>query len=157
MLIKTKLQKIKGVINPNKHRIEFERLLRDLGYKDRSPLYFCEKETKQINYMCNDGAMGIYNTIILYYNKKSYLYTEFNGNYGSPFMKERISALAENIHFNEKTRIGEVSWKVVYTKQPTEFTLEQRKKIFYAFIRDSYDHFNNGMLGITPRVGDVLV
>lgn len=157
MVIRTKLSKMMGVIKPNKLRLEFESLLRDLGYRDRSPLYFCEKETKQINYMCSDGAMGIYNTIIVYFNKKSYLYSEFNGNYGSPFIKERISTLAENIHFNEKTRVGEVSWKVIYTKQPTEFTLEQRKKIFYAFIKDTYDHFNNGMLGLKPRVGDVLV
>ena len=101
--------------------------------------------------------MGIYNTIVPYFNKKSYLYTEFNQNYNDPFIKERISSLAKNILFWEKTRIGEVSWKVVYTKQPTEFTLEERKKILYAFMKDTYNHLMYGELNLNPRVGDVLV
>lgn len=145
------------IIKPSQKRIEFESLLRELGYRDRSPIYFCESRTKQINYKCGNDAMGIYNTIVPYFNKKSYLYTEFNQNYNDPLIKERISSLAKNILFWEKTRIGEVSWKVVYTKQPTEFTLEERKKILYAFMRDTYNHLMQGELNLNPRVGDVLV
>lgn len=145
-------------IKPPKKRLEFEKILRELGYKDRSPIYFSEERTKQVNYLCGGSdAIGVYGSIIPYFNKKSYLYTEFYQNYNNPDIKERISVLAENILFNEKTRIGEISWKVVYTKDPTEFTLEQRKKMFYAFIKDSHNDLINGALSLKPQVGDILV
>lgn len=145
-------------IKPPPKRLEFEKLLRDLGYRDRSPIYFEERVTKQINYVLPSGkAMGFYNTIVPYYNKKSYLYTEFYQSYHEPDIKRRISTLAENILFNEKRRIGEVYWKVVYTNDPTEFTLEERRAIFGYFIKDVKNWFTNGFVKFEPREGDMLV
>lgn len=145
-------------IKPTSRRLEFEKLLRELGYKDRSPIYFEDKVTKQINYVLPSGkAMGFYNTIVPYYNKKSYLYTEFYQNYHEPNLKSLIESLAKNILFHEKTRIGEVYWKVVYTNDPTEFTLEERRAIFGYFIKDVKDWFTNGFTKFKPREGDMLV
>lgn len=144
-------------IQPSKKRIEFERMLRKLGYHDRSPVYPKEnKRYQQVNFKCSDGAMAIYTFIIIYQTKKSYLYLEFKDHYGSPSLKKHISTLAENIHFNEKTRIAEVGYEVKYTKQPDQFSLEERKQIFYNFIKYTYKNLEDGMVSLSPRPGDIL-
>ena len=144
-------------IRPSQKRIEFERLLKELGYKNRLPVYPKEnKRYQQVNFKCSDGAMAIYTFIIMYQTKKSYLYLEFLDHYKSPSLKERISTLAENIHFNEKTRIAEVGWEVKYTKQPDQFSLEERKQIFYHFMKYTYKNLEEGMVNLSPRPGDIL-
>jgi hypothetical protein len=144
-------------IKPSQKRIEFERLLHQLGYKDRLSVYPKEdKRYQQVNFKCSDGAMAIYTFIILYQTKKSYLYLEFKDHYNSPNLKEKIQSLAEKIHFHEKTRLMEVGWEVKYTKQPDEFSLEERKQIFYHFMKYTYKNLEEGMVNISPRPGDIL-
>ncbi len=145
-------------IIPSEKRIAFERLLKKLGYKDRLPVYPKEqKRYQQVNFKCSDGAMAIYTFIILYQTKKSYLYLEFEDHYNSPDLEQRIKSLAERIHFNEKTRVAEVGYEVKYTKQPNEFSLEDRKKIFYHFMKYTYENLEKGMVKLSPRPGDILV
>jgi hypothetical protein len=144
-------------IKPSNKRIEFERMLISLGYKDRSPILKKEsKWKKQVNYMCPTGAMAIYSYFIPYFNKKSYLYVEFLDNYESKDIRQKIKSLAKRIKFQEKTRIGEVGWEVAYTKNPNEFTPEERKKILYEFIRELYKNLKSGFFNITPNPGDIL-
>jgi hypothetical protein len=144
-------------IKPSQKRIEFERLLHELGYKDRLPVYPKEnKRYQQVNFKCSDGAMAIYTFIILYQTKKSYLYLEFKDHYNSPNLKEKIQSLAEKIHFQEKTRVAEVGWEVKYTKQPDEFSLEERKQIFYYFMKYTYKNLEEGMVNLSPKPGDIL-
>ena len=121
-------------------RLAFERLLVKLGYKDRMPIY--EKEDKkyqQTNFKCTDGAMAIYTFLIVYKTKKSYLWLEFLDNYDDPDLENKIRRLAKKIRFYEKTRLIEVGYEVKYTKQPSEFSLEERRKIFTTLY---YTHTN---------------
>ena len=148
------------IILPPKKRIEFERLLKELGYKDRSPVLPKEKKMmKQINYMCQDGAMAIYLFFIPYFNKKSYLWLEFMDHYDSPDLKSKIKNLAEKICFDEKTKLAEIGWEAKYTKQPYDFSLEERKKVFFSFVKEAHYVLHNGFdsLNIKPRPGDILV
>lgn len=146
------------LIKPSRKRIEFERLLHHLGYKDRLPVYPKEnKRYNQTNFKCSDGAMAIYTFIILYQTKKSYLYLEFIDHYNSPDLKKRIQSLAKKIHFRKKARVAEVGYEVKYTKKPNEFSLEDRKKIFYHFMRFTHEHLAKGMIKLSPRPNDVLV
>jgi hypothetical protein len=145
------------LITPSEKRIEFERLLKKLGYRDRSPVYPKEnKRYQQVNFNCEDGALAIYTFIILYQTKKSYLYLEFEDNYSSPDLEHRIKQLAKNICFHEKTRLAEVGYEVKYTKQPEEFSLEERRKIFYYFMKYTYKNLEEGMVKLSPRPGDIL-
>ena len=144
-------------IQPSDKRKKFEKLLKELGYRDRSPVYPKEdKRYQQVNFKCNDGAMAIYTFVILYQTKKSYLYLEFLDHYNSPDVKDKIKTLAERIYFHEKGRLAEVGYEVKYTKQPSEFTLEERKKIFYEFIKYTYENLHDGIVKIKPKPGDVL-
>jgi len=145
------------LITPSIKRIEFERLLKKLGYRDRSPVYPKEnKRYQQVNFNCDSGAMAIYSFIIRYQTKKSYLYLEFVDNYDSPDLESLVKNLAKNIHFHEKTRLAEVGYEVKYTKQPEEFSLEERKKIFYYFMKYSYKNLEEGMTKLYPKPGDIL-
>ena len=144
-------------IQPSDKRKKFEKLLKELGYRDRSPVYPKEdKRYQQVNFKCNDGAMAIYTFVILYQTKKSYLYLEFLDHYNSPDVKDKIKTLAERIYFHEKGRLAEVGYEVKYTKQPSEFSLEERKKIFYEFIKYTYENLHDGIVKIKPKPGDVL-
>ena len=144
-------------IQPSEKRKKFEKLLKELGYRDRSPVYPKEnKRYQQVNFKCNDGAMAIYTFVILYQTKKSYLYLEFLDHYNSPDVKDKIKTLAERIYFHEKGRLAEVGYEVKYTKQPSEFSLEERKKIFYEFIKYTYENLHDGIVKIKPKPGDIL-
>ena len=148
------------LIRPSQKRIQFERLLKELGYKDQSPVIpKMKKMMKQTNYMCSDGAMAIYLFFIPYLNKKSYLWLEFLDHHNSPDIKTRIKTLAKRIQYQEKTRLAEIGWEAKYTKQPYEFSLEDRKRIFFSFLKEADYAIHSGFdsLNIKPRPGDVLV
>lgn len=109
--------------------------------------------------MCSDGAIAIYIFFIPYLNKKSYLWLEFLDHYDYPDIKKRIKNLAKRIHYQEKTKLAEIGWEAKYTKNPDEFSLEERKKIFFNFVKEANHslHYGFDSINIKPRPGDVLV
>ena len=144
-------------IIPSKERKEFERLLKELGYVDQSPVLASEEKTEQVNFNCTDGAMAIYTFIGLYENKKSYLWEEFLDNYEDNNLKKIMSDLAKRIRFEEKTRIAEVGYRAKYTKNPDQFSLDERKRILLHFIRMTHENLRRGMLNTYPQPGMILV
>jgi hypothetical protein len=138
---------------------EFNIILKDIGYPDNSIIYPQEnKKRNQIIYTCDSGLMSIYTYVIPYKNKKSYVYLEFldsQEKYSLEKTKSNIKELCDNILFNQKTKLGEVGWEVVYNKQPNEFTLHERKKIFFSFMKIAKNNLK-GCFNISPNPGDVL-
>ena len=142
----------------DKKRTEFEKLLRKLGYRDRSPIFSQEeKRIKEKQYMCSTGAIMISTFIILYKTKKSYLWLEFLDNYEEDDLEDIISKLAERIKYKEKTRLAEVGYEAQYTQQPNQFSLKERKKILLDFMKMTCTHLADGMAELSPRPGDILV
>lgn len=136
---------------------EFEVLLIDLGYKDKSKIEIdFPKFTSQMNFTCDTGSMAFYSWLKPYYNKKSYLYVEFLEYYDDPNVKDRIKRLAEKIDFNTKTRVGDVGWDVKYTKSPDSFTTQERTKMFMEFIIKGKEVFKGNWNGLNPEEGDIL-
>ena len=142
----------------DKKRTEFEKLLRKLGYRDRSPIFSQEeKRIKEKQYMCSTGAIMISTFIILYKTKKSYLWLEFLDNYEEDDLEDIISKLAKRIKYKEKTRLAEVGYEAKYTQQPNQFSLKERKKILLDFMKMTCTHLADGMAELSPRPGDILV
>lgn len=137
----------------------FNSILNDIGYPDDSEIYSQENKKKnQIIYKCDSGLMSIYSYVIPYKNKKSYVYLEFldsQENYDLEKTKFNIKELCDNIIFNQKTKLGEVGWEVTYNKQPSEFTLSERKKVFFSFMKIAKNNLK-GCFDILPNPGDVL-
>lgn len=155
-----RLPRNKKYIRPSKNRIEFERILHQLGYRDNSPIFpEREKERRQINYYCEDGsAMAVYLFLILYVTKKSYIYPAFlrlKAENDSQ-IKEKIQSIANIIHFEEKTRVADVGWEAKYTKQPDQYTMQDRTKIVFDVFKQLIEALSQGMCGKTPRPGDIL-
>jgi hypothetical protein len=145
------------IINPTQKRLEFERLIKTIGYRDRSPIFTQEDKRKvQTNYICESGSMAIYSYFIPYFNKKSYLYVEFLSHYGEKDLYYRIKFLSSKIIFKEKTRIAEVGWEVIYTKDPAEFSKKERTEILVNFMKKTHNDIKNGFCKIAPRPGDIL-
>ena len=138
---------------------EFDTILKDIGYSDDSKIYPQEnKKRNQIIYKCDSGLMSIYSYVIPYKNKKSYVYLEFLDSQEKNSLqktKSNIKELCDNIRFNQKTKLGEVGWEVIYNKQPDEFTLEERKKIFFSFLKIAKNNLK-GCFNISPNPGDIL-
>ena len=153
-----KLPRNKKYIRPSKNRIQFERLLYKLGYRDRSPIYPEQsKKRRQINYKCEDGsAMAVYLFLIPYQTKKSYIYPAFLKLKNSPYIKEEIKSLAELIRFGEKTMLADVGWEAKYTKQPSQYEMNDRKRIIYNLFQQLVEALSEGMCGYEPKPGMVL-
>ena len=139
---------------------EFEQILKDLGYEDDAPIRPKEQKLmKQTNYMCSNGAIAIYLFFIPYFNKKSYLYLEYLDHYDNPDLKDKIKRLADKIEFNTKTRLAEIGWEAKYNRKPETYTLEERKKIFFSFIKEAHHAAQHGFrsVDIKPEPGDIVV
>jgi hypothetical protein len=147
-------------IKPSQKRLEFEKLLRELGYKDRSPILpLNDKKKRQINYYCDDGsAMAVYLFLIPYLTKKSYLYPAFLRlkKENDPYIKQKMHNLAKYIRLEEKTRLADIGWEVKYTKEPDQFNTTDRTKIIFNLFKQFIEALSDGMCGYKPRPGDIL-
>ena len=153
-----RLPRRKGYIRPSKNRIQFERLLYKLGYRDRSPIYPEQsKKKRQINYHCDDGsAMAIYLFIIPYLTKKSYVYPLFLRIKDNLNAKEQIKCLCKMILFEEKTILFDVGWEAKYTKQPSQYDMKDKTRIIFDLFRQLIEALSDGMCGYNPKPGIVL-
>jgi len=155
-----RLSKNQKYIKPPKNRIKFERLLIKLGYRDRSITHNePNKEKRQINYICEDGsAMAVYLCLRPYLTKKSYLYSQFKylKKENTLDITKEISNLCKYINIKEKSRVGIVSWEVIYTKQPEQYNLKDRTQIIFNILKQLTEALTDGMCGYYPKPGDIL-
>lgn len=141
---------------------DFNQIMDNLGYSpDDSPIHLGkEKDKRQINYMCEDGsAMAVYLFLIPWHNKRSYVFDEFlfPHYYKNPFLEDKMKIHTKHLNYEEKTRVGEVGWEVVYTKQPNEFNLVERKKIIFDVMNQIFECLRDGIYDYKPEPGDILV
>ena len=141
-------------------RIKFERLLRKLGYRDRSPIFPQEEKRikeKQV-YVLYWIILMTVASLYCIKQKKSYLWLEFLDNYEEDDLEDIISKLAERIKYKEKTRLAEVGYEAKYLlNNQINLTLKERKKILIDFMKMTYVHLAEGMVELSPKPGDVLV
>lgn len=145
----------------------FDKIMESLGYSpDDSFLHFeLEKDIPiQLNYVLEDkSAMGVYFYIIPWHNKRSYAYNIFLHEYinSNPNIEEVIKSHIDYINYEEKSRMGGIGWEVIYTKQPKEFTLTDRKKILFDIFSRGMDYLTNGLTSYdsnyNPKPGDILI
>ena len=141
--------------------LEFEVLLFNLGFRDKNKLILNpekEKLTNQMNFHCDTGSMAFYSWIVPYRNKKSYLFREFEEHYGEEDIADRIKRLAKKIKYVEENHrgIGDIGWDVIYSKQPDQFTNEERTRMYMQFLKEGSQFFRGDFYGLSPRVGDML-
>lgn len=146
---------------------EFDKVMENLGFSpDNSPIH-SEKDKDipiQINYLLEDNsAMGVYFYIVPWHNKRSYLYNIFLKEYlyGNTELEAMIKSHADHLRYEEKTRLGGIGWEVVYTKQPSEFTFSERKRVLFDIFKKGMEYLTNGLekydSNYKPRPGDVLI
>ena len=139
--------------------LEFEVLLFDLGYRDKSKLILKpEKLTKQMTFTCDSGSIAFYGWIVPYYNKKSYLFTEFLEYYGQDDIEDRIKRLIKKIRYEEENDngIGDVGWDAIYSKSPEKFTNEERTRMYMQWASKGSNFFKGDFYGLNPKPGDML-
>jgi hypothetical protein len=148
-------------VSPSEKRVEFEKLIKVLGYKDQSPILNNNEKIKYpILKNLSQNNYEIFYFTTPYFNKKTYLYKFFTENYNlyskNEMLKE-LNVLCKNILYKEKTRVCEVGWGIDNSQQLYFSTKEHLKKIYLSVIQESKVYFFNGTEYLHPKEGDILV
>lgn len=143
-------------------RVEFEKLLKEIGYKNRLPLNYKVKEQKNLILEdCNTGPIKIKGFIKLYPNKKSYIwfcYQEMiTKNIEIKEIKKTLSMIARQINFNHHSRIAEVGWEISMGHTIILWTKSERTKLYFRLIKKLKLILKNGDWGIDPNPGEILI
>jgi hypothetical protein len=149
-------------IKPPKKRIEFERILKKLGYKDQSPILL--DKAKKVEYPILKELSGDQFTIfyftIPYYTKKTYLYKFFIDNYeklNTNELENELKILSKNIIFTEKTRVCEIGWGIHNSFKLLFCSKKHLKQIYFEIIKKTKREFLHGDGILFPQKGDILV
>lgn len=144
-------------------RKEFDYLIHQLGYRDRSPIILkLKKESTKIAKECFPKSISYIEFFVIhYYNKKSYLYEEYLKDIKKLNQKEilkKYKYLLKKINYNHSSgRISEIGWRIMWDRNPKLLTPNQHKKILYRVIkefkniRESKNYFTN------PDIYQILV
>ena len=149
------------IIKPNKKRIEFERLLKKLGYKDNNPIIISKgPEYIQMLDHLTKNEIIVRGFIKEYKNKKSYLYEFFCTNYSNiskKEMKNQIKILCKDILFNEKTRIGEIGWRIENMIKLVMWNKKDKFQLLISVFKFAKISLKTGEINMKPNPGDILV
>jgi len=100
--------------------------------------------------------MAVYLFLIPYLTKKSYIYPAFLELKNDPEIKEKILSLTKIIRFEEKTILADVGWEAKYTKQPSQYEMQDRTRIVFNLFKQLIEALTEGMCGYEPQPGMVL-
>lgn len=148
------------IIKISEKRKNFERILKQIGYKDQSPILKVKKVEYPVLKELSGDAYEIFYFTKAYYNKKTYLYEFFLENYNKLSKKElksELKILTKNILYTERTRICEVGWGINNSNMLYFSTKDHLKKIYFGIIKIGKIIFKNGTDILTPKEGDILV
>jgi hypothetical protein len=148
------------IIKISGKRKEFERILKQIGYKDQSPILKVEKLEYPVLKELSGNCYEIFYFTKAYFNKKTYLYEFFLNNYNKLNKKEikkELKILCKDIIYKEKTRICEIGWGINNSNMLYFSTKEHLKKIYFGIIKIAKIICKNGNNILIPQKGDILV
>lgn len=148
-------------IKTSEKRKKFERLIWNLGYRDRSPILSnAKKIVHNIFPELSGQSYEIFYFTIPYYNKKTYLYKFFIDNYdkfNKKEMKKELRILTKNILYYEKTRLCEIGWGINNSMNLLFSSKEHLKKIYFRVLKKGKKDFTMGDNILHPIEGDIMV
>lgn len=149
------------IVRPQKSRIEFERLIRKLGYRLQQPVstdFYYEIEKVLPEYTQRQIDVSIY--IKLFRSKKSFVYIyflEISKKYSKKEVFDKVKTLCERLDIKTDSQIGEVGWRVDNQFVLRFWTFEQLSKLYIQSLKEVRRYINFGFTNTKPRVNDVLV
>lgn len=135
-------KRIKFTIKQKEEKILFQRILRKLGYRDRSIIQnnFSLRTWEILSHLSNNSNISIVGTHIPFYTKKAFLfqfYMKHRGSMNPKKLKKYLKILMEEIKYQEKGRVLELGWRVD-SKHPLailRMRQEKRVRIYLGAIR----------------------
>jgi hypothetical protein len=130
-------------IYPPKARIEFERMINKLGYRDRSPIILeTKRESTKVAKECFPISINYIEFYVIHYkNKKSFVYQQYLTDKKFLSKKDlfrKYRYLLKKIRFSDG-KISEIGWRIMWDRDPSVLTKNQHKKILYRIIREFKD------------------
>jgi hypothetical protein len=148
-------------IYPPKARKDFEILIIQLGYRDRSPICLkTKREATKIAKECFPISINYIEFFSIHYaNKKSFVYQQYiidRKFLSKKDLFKKYKYLLKKIRFS-KNKISEVGWKIMWDRHPSMLTKIQHKKILYRIIRELKSMRNNKNYFTTAYPQQILV
>jgi hypothetical protein len=149
------------IINVSKKRKEFEKIIRKLGYRDRSPILTNDiEESYPILEELSGHSFQIFYFTIPYFNKKTYVYRFFIENYSEYSKKDmlkQLKILTKDIIYKEKTKMIEVGWGITNDDRILYSTKNHLKNIYIGVIKFAKIVIKMGNSNLSPNEGDILI
>jgi hypothetical protein len=151
-----------SIIKAPKRRIKFERMLRSFGYRNRETAntYF-KKINHQMLKDCYPEFLDINLVLTRYLNKKSFLYQEFlkDTHLSNKELYKKYNYLSKKIRFKEKNRIAELGWELIFYKDPSTLSDNDRRKILFRVIKELVSFYRNKNYprSMNPNPGHILI
>ncbi len=132
---------------------EFKSILEKLGVESSQKIYdSSEKITVQIS-TDYDHILFLGVVYIIYKNKMSFLYQEFE-THKDP---ERILNIANKLNLNTPGRVARPDWQINHSSDPRFFTTEDNKKVLLSFMKGIHNVIRYGDGISTPKPNDILI
>lgn len=145
-------------------RLEFERFLRKLGYKNRLPITYNIKELRnEVLKDCDVGPIIIEGFIKLYPNKKCYIWECYKEILSNPRkidiqnIDNIISSIIKEIDFKNHSRIAEIGWEVKMKHNLFLWSKHDRTKLYFKILRKFKTLLKEGEWDLKANPGDILV
>lgn len=145
-------------------RLEFEKFLKKIGYRNRLPLKYKVQEQRNLILENSDiGPIKINGFIKVYPNKKSYIWFCYQEMLNNPRgiteedLRKTILMIGNQINLNKHSRVAEVGWEVLMSHTIKLWSKSDRTKMYFKILRELKLILKNGDWGITPNPGEILV
>lgn len=150
-----------GIIKCSKKRCQFERLIRNLGHIDRSPINLKRiEESTKIAKECFPISINYIEFFVIHYkNKKSYLYEQYlidNQKLSKKDIIKKYKYLVKKINFSQG-KISEIGWRIMWNESPMLLSKIQQKKLLYRIIREFKNIRKNKKYFTTAYAHQILV
>ena len=132
---------------------EFKSILTELGIESSQRIYESpEKITVRVptDY---DHILFLGVVCVIYKNKMSFLYKEFETHKDS----ERILNIANKLNLDISGRVIRPDWQIQHSTDPRFFTTEDNKKVLSCFINGIDNVIKNGDGIMIPKPNDILI
>lgn len=110
-----------------------------------------EKKFIKISNNRFDSILTIQGFIEFYSTKQDFL----DDDYKKYQDQNRLDYFKTKIKLEEPTRIGEVGWQILHSRNPKLLTQEDNKHILYSFLNEGPKLFQ-GLEDLHPQCGDIL-
>ena len=132
---------------------EFKELLSEIEIESNQRIYEPSEKIKVQIPTDYDHILFLGVVYNIFKNKSSFLYQEFESHQDP----ERIKHIANKLDLTKPGRVSRVDWQINHSINPALFTIEDNKKVLFAFMNGVKEVIVTGDGENGPKPNDILI